>query len=301
MPRISHVKLYKQIKTGAGWTLAKALFDSRGRVRRDHVLVTGQDEVHPEGTYFIEYWLNGKRSREAAGADASTAADLMRFRQGELDAIRAGVVTAKPVEPVKPARITTENAIDDYLEYIRINRTRRTHRTYRSILGVFRKFNTRLYLDEIGREELMAFATAVLQEGQKGKSAYNKMVVLAQLLKHYGRSKVLNSNDWPKFVETVRSIYEDDELSALFKACNRDEEVRFKFFLMSGFRAAEISHTTWREVDVRNHTVRVTAKLHWGFQPKNWEEREVPVPMALISLLQSYKPSDAKTGRPALS
>jgi integrase/recombinase XerD len=75
MPRASRVNLLKQIKTEKGWTLVKALFDSRGRVRRDHVLVFGNDEVHAEGTYFIEYWLNGKRSREAAGADATTAAE----------------------------------------------------------------------------------------------------------------------------------------------------------------------------------------------------------------------------------
>jgi integrase len=59
-----------------------------------------------------------------------------------------------------------------------------------------------------------------------------------------------------------------------------------------------VTHTTWRDVDARNNTIRVTAKPHWGFQPKNWEEREVPVPSALISLLQSYKTADAKPDDP---
>jgi hypothetical protein len=31
------------------------LFDSKGRVRRDHVRVQGRDEAHPEGGYFIEW------------------------------------------------------------------------------------------------------------------------------------------------------------------------------------------------------------------------------------------------------
>jgi len=39
--------------------------------------------------------------------------------------------------------------------------------------------------------------------------------------------------------------------------------------------------------------VRVTAKPHWGFHPKNWEEREVPVPQKLIVLLKAFRPANA--------
>jgi integrase len=301
MARVSRVKLLKQIKTDKGWMLATALFDSKGRVRRDHVLVAGVDEVHAEGTYFIEYWLSGKRSREAAGADAARAADLMKFRQGEVAAIRSGVVPAPVPEPEKPKRLAVDQAIDDYLEYIKYNRTLRTFRTYRPILLAYKEFNRHQYIDQIAREDLMAFATAALKQGQKGKSVYNKLVVISQLLKQHGRGKLLNATDWPSFVETVRPIYEDKELATFFKACTRDEEVRFKFYLMSGFRDAEGRFVTWRDVDARNSTVRVTAKQQWGFTPKNWEEREVPVPKALIALLQSYKPAGAKADDPVFT
>jgi integrase len=71
----------------------------------------------------------------------------------------------------------------------------------------------------------------------------------------------------------VRPIYEDDELQALFNACTPEEEIRFKFYLLSGFRDAEGRHLTWRDVDVKHTAVRVTSKPHWGFHPKNWEER----------------------------
>jgi hypothetical protein len=55
MPKISRVKLLKQIKVSTAWALAPALFDSKGRIRRDHVMVEGRDESHPEGTYFLEF------------------------------------------------------------------------------------------------------------------------------------------------------------------------------------------------------------------------------------------------------
>ena len=55
MPRQARVILLKQIKHNDRWIPAPALFDSKGRVRRDHVRIQGRDEVHPEGGYFIEW------------------------------------------------------------------------------------------------------------------------------------------------------------------------------------------------------------------------------------------------------
>src|SRR6202140_993564 len=117
-------------------------------------------------------------------------------------------------------------------------------------------------------------------------------------MKQHGRSKLLNTSDWPKFVETVRPIYEDFELAKLFKACKPAEEIRFKFYLMSGFRDAEGRFVTWRDVDFKHMAVRVTAKPHWGFQPKNWEEREAPVPQKLVTILQKFRPAKSTPDDP---
>jgi hypothetical protein len=53
MPRIGRVKILKKIKHNNEWKFAPVLFDSQGRVRRDHVKIADADEVHPEGSYFI--------------------------------------------------------------------------------------------------------------------------------------------------------------------------------------------------------------------------------------------------------
>jgi integrase len=60
---------------------------------------------------------------------------------------------------------------------------------------------------------------------------------------------------------------------------------------MSGFRDGEGRFTTWRDVDFRHSDGRVTARPHWGFRPKTWEEREVPMPERLITILQKYRPT----------
>ena len=89
MPKISRVKLLKKIKistsAGATWTLVPALFDSKGRVRRDHVTVAGQDEVHAEGSYYLEWWEGGKSVSRSRWAEW-----LRRCRQGAGEAGRVG-------------------------------------------------------------------------------------------------------------------------------------------------------------------------------------------------------------------
>lgn len=298
MPKAAHVKLLKQVKIGDRWTLATALFDSKSRVRRDHVRVSGKDETHPEGSYFIEWWNAGKRRRESAGADAQDAADKARVKEAQLTAERNGIVPTAPEPVAKPDRTPLPSALDKYLEYVQYHRSLRTFRTYRPILQSFKTFCPKTYVQDVNRQDLLDFATHCIKLGQKGKSIYNKLVVISQVMKENGKGKLLSGGDWPSFVGTVRPIYEDAELTKLFKACSPSEEIRFKFYLMSGFRDAEGRFVTWRDVDFKHLAVRVTAKPHWGFQPKNWDEREVPVPQKLISMLKKFRPENASADDP---
>jgi integrase len=298
MPKAPHVTLLKQVKVEGKWRHARALFDTKGRVRRDRVRVGGQEELHPEGSYFVEWWEQGKRRLEPVGADAQDAAEKARIKQAELAAVRNGIIPAAPVVEVAQDRTTLKHALDAYKDYVRYHRSLRTFRTYRPILDSFSEFCLKTYVDEVERQDLLDFATDCLKQGQKGKSIYNKLVVISQVMKQHGKAKLLNAADWPSFVETVRPIYEDFELAKLFRTCTKPEEVRFKFYLMSGFRDAEGRFVTWRDVDFKHMAVRVTAKPHWGFQPKNWEEREVPVPQKLIVLLKAFRPANATPDDP---
>jgi integrase len=298
MPKLPAVKLLKQVKVNGRWTLATALFDSKGRVRRDHVRVKGIDESHPEGSYFIEWWNEGQRHREAAGADAQDAADKARVKQAELLAARNGVIPPLPAIELVPERTPLLAALDKYLDYVRYHRSLRTFRTYRPILEDFKSSCSKSHIEDVGRLDILDFATECMKQGQKGKTVYNKLVVLSQVMKQHGKDKLLAKSDWPSFVETVRPIYENDELTELFRVAEFAEEVRFKFYLMSGFRDAEGRSVTWRDVDFKHMAVRVTAKPHWGFHPKNWEEREVPVPQKLIALLEKFRPLKAGADDP---
>jgi hypothetical protein len=115
------------MKVNSAWVLAPALFDSKGRIRRDHVGIEDRDEAHPEGSYFLEFWDQGKRKREAVGPDAFVAADRAKHRQAELSAIRSGLIEG-PVILETPERTKLVDALEKYIHYIQYHRSLRTFR-----------------------------------------------------------------------------------------------------------------------------------------------------------------------------
>jgi len=58
------VNVIKRIKLGDRWPFA-AVVEKNGKLVRDHVWVSGKDEHHPEGRYYIEWYEAGKRRRQA--------------------------------------------------------------------------------------------------------------------------------------------------------------------------------------------------------------------------------------------
>ena len=49
------VNVIKQIKLGDRWPFAPVV-EKNGKLVRDHVLVSGRDEHHPEGRYYLEWY-----------------------------------------------------------------------------------------------------------------------------------------------------------------------------------------------------------------------------------------------------
>ena len=172
---------------------------------------------------------------------------------------------------------------------------KRSHRTYISYRYTLKKLLVPSYeknsVDQVSREDILAFMTRCYEVGLGHRTVYDKLVVVLQLFKRQGKSGLITSSDWPKYVETIRPIYEPEEIQSLFKHATEEEAIFLKFMLGSGFRDQEGQHVCWRDLDFRHSQVRVTAKALWDFRPKNWEERVVPLPSALIDQLRRLKDS----------
>lgn len=110
-----------------------------------------------------------------------------------------------------------------------------------------------------------------------------------QWLKTNGVNGRLKRNDWLRYVEPEPDAYGTDELEFFFAACDPLERVVFEFFWMTGFREAEVQHVMRADVDLKEQVVKVREKPVWGFIPKDWEQREVPIPDRLVASLKGFR------------
>jgi integrase/recombinase XerD len=284
------VNLIKKIKTASGWRFASVVPEANGRLK-DRVRINGQLEVHPEGAYYIEWRVGGRSGRRYRAAVAKDEAiDQARRKAIELRAVRDGLIAAPEPEPEVAPKTTIGDAIDAYLRYVKMQRKPRTHLTYRYTLDtLLRVAYKKKYVEDATRDDVLDFMTYCYEQGLGARTVYDKVVTVLQLFKKHGRSGLMEKGDWPNYVDTIRPVYEPEELVAMFQAATDDEATLLKFVLGSGFRDQEIRYVEWKDIDFRNQDVRLKAKPHWRFTPKNWEERVVPLPSGLIERLRKRK------------
>jgi integrase/recombinase XerD len=157
----------------------------------------------------------------------------------------------------------------------------KTYIAYKYCLELFASNCAKRFIQDIKREDLLAFIRNLYELGCGPRTAYNRAVIVSQLL----------NRDWPDYVEPIRSIYEPEEIQSLLKACDQEQRVLYLCYLLTGLRDKEMRYLTWRDIGFRTQVIRVTRKPLYGFKPKNKEEREVPVQASLIAALRKYKNS----------
>ena len=67
-----------------------AVLSANGRVKPDVVLVSGQEERHPEGAYYLEWPEESKRRRLSVGKNAADASSCRLAKEAEFNAMDHG-------------------------------------------------------------------------------------------------------------------------------------------------------------------------------------------------------------------
>jgi hypothetical protein len=174
--------------------------------------------------------LQQQRHRKAV-ADFATVAEAARLKAIEVEALKAGVMSRPTTPTTTQAKGTTlATAVDQYLAMVEAKRSHRTYISYRYTLKKllvpsFEKNS----VDQVEREDILAFMTRCYEVGLGHRTVYDKLVVVLQLFKRHGKSGLITSSDWPKYVETIRPIYEPEEIQSMFKHATEDEAIFLKF------------------------------------------------------------------------
>jgi integrase len=280
--------LTKRIRLADGTTrFCPVVLAQNGRIKPDWVIVDAREERHSEGNYYLDWYEGSKRIRLSVGKNAQDAAGRRLKKEAELNARNHGV----PVVPEhNNGRRSLAASIDEYLSDIKLTKKPKTHAAYSTALQYFQESCHKMDLEDIGRRDLLAFAAYLRDEKEQApRSCWNKFLHVVSFLKAYGVRGLAKKEDWPQFTEEEPEIYEQEELDALFAACNAEERLRYEFFLMTGMRDQEVMHTYWSDINFKACTVRVSHKPDRGWTPKAYKEREIPVPDRLIEALKAWK------------
>jgi len=282
------VNLTKRVKTAQGMRYCPVALSANGRVKPDLVLVNGKEERHPEGAYYLEWRQGSKRVRLSVGKDAADASTRRLRKEAELNAVNHGITVGSDDEQNGHRSIT--GAAADFLDETKLTKKPKTWAAYSTSLAYFVESCPKLYLEDIARGDLLKFSAFLRDEkGQSPRSIYNKFENVMTFLKAQGIRGLVGKNDWPRYVEEEPEIYEREELNRLFAACYAQERLWYEFFLMTGMREQEVMHCSWEDINLTRSTVTVRYKPEYGFSPKNYREREIPIPQKLVKKLKTAK------------
>lgn len=272
---------------------------ANGRLKPLHAIVGGEDQLHREGVYYLRYTSEaGKRVYERLGTDSREALNTLRRRELAKASTEAGLQVVEPTDPVR-----IDDAIARYLTRVAISRSERTKNEFNLFLPQFRSLCHKVYLNEITADDLLVYAAWLEEGGFAPRTVANRVARISCFLRHYGIVGLLAPHEKPTYVERDPQAYNEEQLRALFDACNADEKVLFKFFLRSGCREQEVSNVSYRDINFVNKTVTIREKTHRlvqkvvpitkkarrGFRPKDRAERTVPLPDDIIADLKERR------------
>ena len=242
--------------------------------------------TEPMGTTYV---LRYGATWETIEAKSLLEADVARRRK-EIDLLQGWKPKSKKPAQGKPEVPMLDQAIDVYLDEIRQQRKPKTHAAYHTALKYFYECVGNKPVAEISRADLLGFSTYLRGKKQSPRTVYNKFESVVSFLKRHdvtGKSLKITAHDWPQVVEAEPEIYEQEMLDRFFAACDEDERLLFEFFLYTGCREQEVMHMTDRCIDFAACTVTVRQNPDFGWTPKMYKERTIPVPAALVAKLKS--------------
>jgi integrase len=90
----------------------------------------------------------------------------------------------------------------------------------------------------------------------------------------------------PKVVKKKPKKYDQPTIDTLLDKADAEEKDYLEFLLWSGFRDEEVQYLQFSDLNFRNSTVMVQAKPQFGWKPKDYEEREITLPTAVMKRMK---------------
>jgi integrase/recombinase XerD len=257
------------------------------RLRPLYALVDGKARHCPEGVYYLRYVRNGKRVWERVGTDPNAAVTAAKKR--ELYGWDSTAIAEPVASETRAAGRDLSEAATEYLDEVKAAKSRKTFIAYRRAVNGFVEACKSSTIEGVSRQDVLAYIGALRESGVAPRTISNRTTYVKTFLLHFGVVWPLLKTDRVRYTEKTVEAYSTDDLQRLFAAADQDETDLFQFLLCTGVREQEAMYATWADVDFARKRYKVSEKLALGFTPKDKEEGSIPIPDALVSLLQARR------------
>lgn len=256
-----------------------------GKLKPLYALISGKPQHHPEGCYFLRYAdATGKRLWENVGKDWQLAQDAQRKKERALAAEAVGV---QVIHDSGKRRIADE--VKTYLGEIKAHRSKRTYDAYLLTLTIFQQAATTTYLEDISREDVLAFVQVLRDDECAPRTVFNRVRYLMTFIKRCKLPLPLQKYEYPKYTRKKIRAYNPDELRTLFAAATQEETELYQFFLCTGCRDGEVQHAAWTDFDFARKTFHIEEKLDLSWEPKDREEGSIPLPDYFVEMMRARR------------
>ena len=286
------ITLVRRCKTSAGWRYYPvADVGGNGRLKPGAVKVGSTEQHFKEGHYALRSFDGSRIVYEKLGD--SPAAALTALRRAET------LVEVKELAVGAGAKIVEEtgrkNLRAEYKKFLQAAEDRgsmEAAEVYKLACDEFLRVIGKTYVDEIAPEDVTKFHKALRDRGMSKRTVSNRhKSVRAFFIFLKLDSKAMPKP--PKYEKTIPEIYEPKDVDALFAAVSNlkdlKEQVKYSVFLLTGLREQEVMHLEWSDISLERKTLQVRGKPKFGFEIKDYEQRELPLADELLELLPRYR------------
>lgn len=294
----TQVTLVWRCKTEKGWRYFQPVFGTNGRPKKGTVMVDDEERRYLKGRFQLRYYEGDKMLYKDIGPDAKKALDEKRVLENLLKTrTHAAVAGVQIVED--PQRRTLPKAYEAFLQAADDRGSPEAKIVYRTAVDEFFQVVTKTYVDELTAEDMLRYQRHLRQRGCSDRTIHNRWANTKAFFLFCGFDpKKMPSEDGekkklvaPKYEEQTPEIYEPEEMKEFLAAIKDDERLYSACSLMlkTGLREQEMIFLPWKNVNLKRGVLHIEGNATYGFKVKDSEERDIPIPEALVEWLREYR------------
>ena len=235
-------------------------------------------------SWYVDYRVNGRRVKKSFGRQKALAELFLKDVELKLARGQLEIVDEFATWP---------EFLDRYLQYAKVTKSPSTVSKDLSRLKVITEFLSKrgvIKLKQIDCLLMEEFKAQVLKTCCP-KTFNHHLDLIRTILNKAAEWKCLRSNSLVGFRRLKNSrdrqmrFLTSEEIQRVLGAADPFMRRAIMLFLNTGLRKSELVYIEWKDIDFENRILTVQAKPEFGFHPKSYKRRHIPINSTLEKLL----------------